>query len=613
MNIQTIENGVRLRPGLFQRRRDLARSYLVSLTDDGLLQNFELEAGLRKAMLFHDEDSYHPWHWGWESPTSEVRGQFLGCWLMAAARFGGASADPYVLQKLSSVIDRLEVCQNRNGGRWLGSFPEKYMRWLQEGTSPWVPHYVIHKTLMGLRETFLFTGNEKALELSRRFVSWLQDWYGPLEQSTRETILDVETGGMLEELALLFKITRAPEHLELARLYSRERFWNELLSGRDVLTNRHANTTVAEILGAAAMYEVTGESRWKDITEAYWKCAVIDRGTFCTGGQNSGEIWCPPHEFASRLGDRTQEHCTVYNMIRLAEYLFRWTGNSVYGDYIEKNLYNGILAAQNERTGMVAYYLPLGPGLKKKWGSPTTDFWCCHGSLVQAHSYLPTLIYQESESGIIVSQYVPSQLEYSYQGTPIKITQGWSWVQGGSCIDNATVAGDLHRSSAWSMRFKIECAQPIRWTLSLRIPSWISASAILQRGRDETPIQADESGFFQIDQVWSADEFTLVLPRKITLSRIPDEPDTVAFLEGPIVLAGLTEEERRIEMDKSSPEKFLVPENERTWGNWNDSFRLKGQTRGLHFKPLYEITDEAYAVYFPVCEAATKGASCPCG
>ena len=48
---------------------------------------------------------------------------------------------------------------------------------------------------------------------------------------------------------------------------------------------------------------------------------MTDRGTYCTGGQTSGEVWTPPFEFAARLGDKNQEHCTVYNMIRLADYL----------------------------------------------------------------------------------------------------------------------------------------------------------------------------------------------------------------------------------------------------------------------------------------------------
>src|SRR5665647_2082442 len=153
--------------------------------------------------------------------------------------------------------------------------------------------------------------------------------------------------------------------------------------GRDVLTNRHANTTIPEILGAARAYEVTGEERWCRIVEAYWEWAVVRRGTFCTGGQTSGEIWTPPFAFAARRGAKTQEHCTVYNMIRLADVLFRWTGQVAYLDYIERNLDNGILAQQNPVSGMVTYFLPLEGGARKVWGSPTEDFWCCHGTLVQ--------------------------------------------------------------------------------------------------------------------------------------------------------------------------------------------------------------------------------------
>lgn len=397
MVAKRITSGIKLLPGLFQERFDLARAYVTNLQEDDLLQNFELEAGLRKWYHFHSDASFQKGHWGWESPTSQVRGQFLGCWMMAAARFGQLAEDPILKIKLGRVIERLAQCQKRNGDGWLGSFPEKYMRWLAEGTPPWVPLYVIHKTLLGLRESYEQSGNATALELAKPFVEWLCRWFSAIDPATREQVLDVEHGGILEELASLYEITKDPKHLALARLFSRESFNDALLRGDDPLTNRHANTTIAQILGTARMYEVTGEKRWRDITEAYWKCAVTDRGAFCTGGQNSGEIWCPPHEFAARLGDTNQEHCTVYHMIRLADYLFRWTGNSTYLDYIERNLYNGILAAQNPVTGMVAYYLPLAAGSRKNWGHPTRDFWCCHGTLVQAHSYYPSLVYYESE------------------------------------------------------------------------------------------------------------------------------------------------------------------------------------------------------------------------
>ncbi|HCA70259.1 MAG TPA: hypothetical protein DEP17_07650, partial [Lachnospiraceae bacterium] len=95
-----------------------------------------------------------------------------------------------------------------------------------------------------------------------------------------------------------------------------------------------ANTTIPEAHGAARAYEVTGEERYRNIAESYWACAVRNRGTFATGGQTSGEVWTPMNQQAARLGDMNQEHCTVYNMIRLAEYLYRWTGSSEYSDYI---------------------------------------------------------------------------------------------------------------------------------------------------------------------------------------------------------------------------------------------------------------------------------------
>ena len=89
---------------------------------------------------------------------------------------------------------------------------------------------------------------------------------------------------------------------------------------------------------------------------------------YATGGQTNGEVWTPPSELSARLGFRTQEHCTVYNMMRLADYLLRWTGDPAYADYWERNLYNGILAQQHPETGMIAYFLPLYAGRREGVG-----------------------------------------------------------------------------------------------------------------------------------------------------------------------------------------------------------------------------------------------------
>src|SRR3712207_4643100 len=101
-------------------------------------------------------------------------------------------------------------------------------------------------------------------------------------------------------------------------------------------------------------------------------------------------------------------------MIRLADVLLRWSGDLSYADYIERNLYNGILAQQNPRTGMVAYFLPLEGGARKNWGTVTEDFWCCHGTLVQAHARHSGLVfYSGDDDELVIAQHVAAHATVS--------------------------------------------------------------------------------------------------------------------------------------------------------------------------------------------------------
>lgn len=172
---------------------------------------------------------------------------------------------------------------------------------------------------------------------------------------------------------------RGKSHLELMRRYERPALTQPVLEGQDVLTNMHANTTIPEIHGCARAYEVTGEERYRKIVENYWKLAVTKRGTFATGGQTDGEVWTGMQKQSSRLSPLNQEHCTVYNMIRLADYLYRWSQDSQYLDYIERNIENGLMAqgfweARHQNmaedkllpsSGLIAYFLPLAAGSRK--------------------------------------------------------------------------------------------------------------------------------------------------------------------------------------------------------------------------------------------------------
>ena len=237
---------VKLLPGLVQQRSAINRSYLLSLRSERLLQNYYLEAGLW-TVPGKPEDC----HWGWESPTCQLRGHFLGHWLSAAAHLYANRADLEIKGKADGIVAELGRCQAQNGGEWAGSIPEKYFQWLAQGMPVWAPHYTVHKTLLGLYDMAALAGSQQALEIISRWARWFYRWSGRFSRDGMDEILDVETGGMLELWADLYALTGESIYLELVQRYERRRFFNALLAGEDALTNQHANTQIPEIHGAA--------------------------------------------------------------------------------------------------------------------------------------------------------------------------------------------------------------------------------------------------------------------------------------------------------------------------------------------------------------------------
>jgi DUF1680 family protein len=599
---------VKLLGGVFNDRFHVNRSYLASLKSEALLQSYYYEAGLRSAILHcrhfgATPDDGTALHWGWESPTCELRGFFLGHWLSAAAQIIATTGDAELKLRADGIVNELAVCQEKNGRGWVSPIPEKYMEWLAQGKPTWAPHYIHHKTLMGLHDIYVLTGNEMAMAIAGRFAEWFHRWSDGFSREQMDNILDVETGGMLEAWADLYGTTGDARYLDLLERYNRERLFGPLVDGRDVLTNMHANTTIPEAQGAARAYEVTGDERWRSVVEAYWRWAVAERGFFCTGGQTSGEIWTPPQAFAARRGDKNQEHCTVYNMIRLAEYLFRWTGKAEYADYIERNLYNGILAQQHPRTGMITYCLPLEAGAQKHWGSPTNDFWCCHGTLVQAHAMHNSLIYYSDADGFRVAQYIPSEMSAEWRGVKVQVRQEFDPRNGhvGAVPEGSPWPGAVGRPSSWAVRMTVSCAAPVEFRLLLRLPAWLSDRARIWINGQEQRVLGEHGAYEGITRLWHEDTVHIELPKAVTLAPIPDEPETVAFLDGPVVLAGLCDREIALQVgDMPNPAWILARDNEREWGNWLHGYRTVGQPEAIRFKPLFEIVDEPFTLYFPL-------------
>lgn len=589
---------VRLRPGLFQQRFDLNHRYLDSLRWENLLQNHRFEA-----CLWAPPEQPTGIHWGWESPSSMVRSHFVGNWLAAASRVAVVAPDPVLAAKVSKVVAEQGRCQEENGGEWAFGIPEKYLHRIARGQFVWAPHYIVQKNLMGLLEAFTILGDEQALDIVVRAARWFSRWIGAMSPRELDDLFDFETGAMLELWADLYAVTGAPEHRDLMERYYRRRLFDPLLAGEDVLTNQHANMTIPEAHGAARAWEVTGERRWRDIVEAYWQCAVRDRDAYCTGGQTCAEMWTPPGQLSARLGEQNQEHCTVFNMNRLAGFLHRWTGEVEFADFRERNLYNGILAQQHPETGMVAYYLPLRSGARKVWSTPTESFWCCVATLVQAQAAHADDVWFESDAGLVLAQYVASEVTWTApDGTGVTVRQDLEGRPGAPGVADYSAVRPVRRPEAWVIELEVDCARPTAFALDLRLPGWMAGPAVLDLDGERTALAGAPGTMHRLDRTWHRNRMRLELPSRVATVPLPDAPDTVAFVDGPVVLAGLCDGERRLRGDPSDARTMLRPDDERALDGYfkASTYRTWTVDHGFRLVPLHAVADEPYSVYFPV-------------
>lgn len=603
---------VKVTEGLFRKRMDINKEYLKELDDTCLLQNYYLEAGVIMPGLFTLEDPTKAnLHWGWEAPTCQLRGHFLGHYMSAVAALVANDGDIFLEAKLKHIISELHKCQELNGGKWVGPIPEKYFEVLTTDRYIWSPQYTIHKLLMGLLDTYKYTKNEEALTIFSGMTDWFTAWTEDMKKRCPEAIYKGEQAGMLELWADAFMVTGDERCIALADTYKDQGLFKLLRDGKDGLTDDHANASIPIIHGAAKMYELTGDEDWKKIVENFWKCAVTDRGMYATTGANGGEFWIPPKKMGEYRGDREQEFCTVYNMVRVAQYLFKWTGDSEYEDYIEKCIYNGFLAQQNAETGMPTYFLPLTTGAKKKWATKRNDFWCCQGTMIQSQTRYPELIYSADDDSktLYVNQYIPSRLSGLVGDVEIELLQ--SLILKGNEVVTLFDESTENEKNRWKMRFELTMKELTmkeltmkkeeKISISFRKPAWVADEPQVKVNGEETDRVHLNEKYITVDECKSGDVIEIYLPAEIKVERLPDMPYQAAFVDVPIVLAGLTEDVDVINGDFDNPSEFLDKVSERTYDTFvwlQNNYRTKGQKKNFKLIPLYDVKDEPYTLYF---------------
>ena len=508
---------VTLLDGPLKQARDLNIQTLLQYDCDRLLAPYRKEAGLTpKAKTYPN----------WDGLDGHVGGHYL-----TAMALNAATGDEECRRRMEYMIGELEECAdayNRNHPEWgkgyVGGFPGSAKLWsaFKKGDfgiyfGSWAPFYNLHKMYAGLRDAWLYCGNEKAKSLFLGFCDWTIDLTAGLSDEQMEHMLGNEHGGMNEVLADAYAITKDEKYLECAKRFSHKRLFTPMSQRQDCLDNMHANTQVPKVIGFERISELSGNEIYHTASAYFWD-VVTGRRSLAFGGNSRREHFPSNDACTDFINDIDgPESCNTNNMLKLTENLHRRNPEARFADYYELATFNHILSTQHPEHGGYVYFTPARPRHYRNYSAPNEAMWCCVGTGMENHGKYGQFIYSKKGDALYVNLFVASELNWKEKG--IKVRQETDF--------------------PYSESSKITLTEGKgKFTMLVRYPGWVKPGefSVTVNG-EQVPLISGPSSYVAIDRKWKKnDVIELTFPMHNSVKYLPNVPQYIALMHGPIML-----------------------------------------------------------------------------
>jgi uncharacterized protein len=513
---------VTLLDGPFKYARDLNIQTLLKYDIDRLIAPFRKEAGLpEKAKLYPN----------WEGLDGHVGGHYLSALAMNYA----ATNNVECKKRMEYMISELKACleaNDKNNAEWgkgyVGGVPDSKKIWstLQKGDfsayrSAWVPWYNVHKLYAGLRDAWLYTGNEDAMNIFLKFCDWGINITSSLTDAQVQSMLDAEHGGMNEIFADACQMTGNEKYLIAAKRFSHNMLLDAMSADNDNLDNKHANTQVPKAVGFERIAELSHDKKYAEAGSFFWETVTGTR-SLAFGGNSRREFFPSAASCTDFVNDvEGPETCNSYNMLKLTEDLFRVNPLAKYADYYEKTMYNHILSTQHPEHGGYVYFTPARPRHYRVYSAPNEGMWCCVGSGMENHGKYNQFIYTHKNDSLFLNLFVASELNWHEKGVKIKQETKFPY-------EEQTTLKVVEGSSPF--------------TLMVRYPSWVVNGELkITVNGEPVKIESHPSSYIAINRSWKkGDEVLIMLPMHNTIEQLPNVSNYVAMMHGPVLLAAKT-------------------------------------------------------------------------
>lgn len=511
---------ITLLDGPLKHARDLNVQVLLKYDCDRMLAPYRKEAGLQPRK---------PSYPNWDGLDGHVGGHYL-----SALAINVATGNEECRKRMEYMISELQLVLDANNQRheawchnYIGGVPNSAKMWTAFSKGDfgpyfgiWAPFYNIHKMYAGLRDAWLYCGNEQAKNLFLKFCDWAVDITRDLNDGQMEKMLGNEHGGMNEVLADAYAITGEQKYLDCARRFSHRMLLVPLENGKDCLDNMHANTQIPKVIGYQRIAELAHDVQYHNASEYFWEIVTRQR-SLAFGGNSRREHFPTKENCIDYINDIDgPESCNTYNMLKLTENLNRVKPDGMYGDFYETAMFNHILSAQHPQHGGYVYFTSARPRHYRNYSAPNEAMWCCVGTGMEDHGKYGQFVWthdkgvKAEDDALYVNLFVASELNWKNRKMVIRQQTAFPYAET-SVVEVAKGKGTF--------------------ILKVRKPSWCENFTVKGVGFDAD--SCEENGFVCMKRKWKkGDQVKISMPMHAYIKPMINVPQYVAIMYGPILL-----------------------------------------------------------------------------
>ena len=547
-------------------------AFFLALDEDSLLKPFRQRAGLPAPG--EDMGGWYSWSDEFDPPnnmTGYIPGHSFGQYLSGLARAYAVTGDKPTQAKINRLVR----------GFAQATTPKFYVDYP-------LPAYTFDKSNCGLIDAHQFAKDPDGLAALAKATDAVLP-YLPPKALTRAEMAERphkniswtwdESYTLPENFFLAYKRSGDRRYLELAQRFLLDQdYFDPLAAGQNVLPHRHAYSHVNALSTASQAYLTLGSE--KHLRAARNGFGFVLAQSFATGGWGPNEAFVEPG--SNTLADSLKSThasfetpCGSYGHFKIVRYLIRITGDSRYGDSMEKVLYNTILGAKPlQKDGFSFYYSDYNNDGSKVY---YPEQWpCCSGTFPQVTADYGISSYFHSHDGIYVNLFVPSRV---------------TWQRGGARI---TLEQQTRYPYAPDVRLRIRAPRPETLTISLRVPQWAGRNTSVSVNGTRVEQEPQPGSFLPIRREWKdGDTIEYSIDRAIRVEAIDAQhPNTVALLMGPLTLFAINSPHSQF----TRAQLMAAAEKGHSGREW----RVQSAQAPVAFRAFPDIRDEQYRLYHEV-------------